>query len=439
MSSVISCFEHSSIALPDGWGEGDSQALDQINRRVRPDLLTIRREDGRMVLRAGSYVGLAQVGRHSVEILPKLCRAEGTTAEQARQAGRNLLHLLDYALRLNIREHDLAGLSHEPLPWFEMLIRIFASHLLTEWQRSAYRNYQSVTDELPVLRGKLRLPDQLRRPERQHIFSVTYDEFTADNPLNRIFRYVVERLFHLTHDPRNRHLLFDLREWLAEVTLLPHMTAAAASPVLISRLNQQYEPLLNLARLFLEGGSLQLVGGTLASFTFTFDMARLFEAFVAGFIKRHRERVLPPSLQGCDLLPQAVGDQRYLATTPTKKDTEEVFRLKPDLALRLAGNYPLLLDTKYKELAAEERSLGVSQADIYQMHAYARRYNCPRVVLLYPQTASMGEPLYREFQLDGGSLVVVATIDLQGELWKEAERGRMIKSLQKAISLLSSY
>lgn len=377
-----------------------------------------------MVLRAGGQVGLVQIGQHSIEIMPKMYRAEGT-AEQARQAGRNLLHLLNYALRLNISEHDVAALSHEPLPWFEVLIRIFANHLLIEWQRSAYRTYESVEDELPVLRGKWRVHDQLRHPERQHIFSVTYDEFTADNQLNRIFRYVVERLFHLTHDLRNRRLLADLREWLADVGLPAHLTAADASPGLITRLNQQYEPLLNLARLFLEGGSLQLAGGTLASFAFTFDMARLFETFIAGFISRHRERVLPPTLQACELLPQAVSDQRYLVVN----DDNEVFRLKPDLALRLAGKYPLLLDTKYKELDAEERSLGVSQSDIYQMHAYARRYDCPRVVLLYPQTAALPDPIYREFRLHGGGLVVAATVDLRGELWKEAERAKLSRRL----------
>lgn len=163
---ILTCFEHSSIPLPSTWSEADSQALDRLNQRVRPALLTIRRDNGGMVLRAGGQVGLVQVGQHSIEIMPKMYRAEDT-AEQARQAGRNLLHLLDYALRLNIREHDVAALSHEPLPWFEVLIRIFANHLLIEGQRFAYRTYESVEDELPVLRGKWRVHDQLEELRTQ--------------------------------------------------------------------------------------------------------------------------------------------------------------------------------------------------------------------------------------------------------------------------------
>ena len=52
--------------------------------------------------------------------------------------------------------------------------------------------------KLPVLKGKWRINNQLRHPERKHTFSISYDEFADDIPLNCVFRYVVERLWRKT-------------------------------------------------------------------------------------------------------------------------------------------------------------------------------------------------------------------------------------------------
>jgi 5-methylcytosine-specific restriction enzyme subunit McrC len=83
-------------------------------------------------------------------------------------------------VQLPIREYNLAPLLKRRNDWFEVLTRFFASHLLEEWQRGAYRNYQIVEEDLSVLKGKWRIADQLHHPLRQHIFAVAYDEFTAD-------------------------------------------------------------------------------------------------------------------------------------------------------------------------------------------------------------------------------------------------------------------
>lgn len=49
-----------------------------------------------------------------------------------------------------------------------------------------------------------------------------------------------------------------------------------------ARLNRRLEPLLNLARLFLDGGVMQLASRDLAAFAFVFDMNRVFEAFLVN-------------------------------------------------------------------------------------------------------------------------------------------------------------
>jgi 5-methylcytosine-specific restriction enzyme subunit McrC len=426
-------FEHEQRAFE--WTEREAAALERLNRAAGAEVLRATWRAGRRELRASQYVGVVRFGGRAVQVLPKTHRAGADSSPQAREgraqeATRNLLHMLAHAGRLPVREHALAPLLRRGGDWFEILTRLFASHLREEWQRGAHRHYESVEDELPLLKGRWRVSESLRRPARRHLFPVAFDEFTADNALNRVFRFVVERLWRLTRDGANRQLLGELRQWMEEVTLPAGLPARAAAPAMLTRLNARFEPLLNLARLFLEGGSLQLAAHDFKTFAFVFDMNQLFEEFVVGFVRRRRAEVLPGDLQRCDLLPQSHGAPHHLARN---EQGHNVFRLHPDLAFRRGAQFPLLLDTKYKRLNPSDRKLGISPADFYQMHAYARRYACPRTILLYPQTADMPAPLRAHFTLEGGGRIDAATLDLRADLSTAAGRDALTNELREIL------
>jgi len=147
--------------------------------------------------------------------LPKIhCTTDRKQSEQ--EAAQNLLLMLDYAGYLGIREVGLAALQCSQ-NWFEVLVYLFSTHLKRQWQRGASRHYQPIDDNLPILKGKWKIAAQMRRPEQKHKFAVTYDEFTADTPLNRLLRYVTEMLWRLTQDSLNRKHLSDLRFGMDEV------------------------------------------------------------------------------------------------------------------------------------------------------------------------------------------------------------------------------
>jgi 5-methylcytosine-specific restriction enzyme subunit McrC len=137
------------------------------------------------------------------------------TENHEHDATRNLLMFLSYALDLPLLEHHAAPLHFQSHDWLELLTRLFATNLRQQFHASPHRAYQSFHDDLPLLRGKLRIADQLCRPDRQHLFACTYDEFSIDNTLNRVFRFVVERLFFLTRSApasstpkKRRHRLY---------------------------------------------------------------------------------------------------------------------------------------------------------------------------------------------------------------------------------------
>ncbi len=291
--ALISPFEY-ELSNGFNWTDWEQEAIAKLEKLIgdRPFDFSGRE------IQARQYVGVFRLGDRTVEVLPKMYRSNTATLKQ--DAVRNLLYMLEYTQQLNVKQYALTSLSQQDLDWFEILTRLFAMNLLEEWQRGAFRNYQAVSDTLPVLKGKWNLTEQLRRPERKHLFAVTFDEFTADNQLNRVLRYVVERLYQLTRNFHNRQMLHELQQRMEEVTLLPKVNVEDLRLMTITRLNQRFEPLLNLARLFLENESLQLSSGNFQTFAFALDMNKLFEEFVISFISRHRREILPSHLQDCE-------------------------------------------------------------------------------------------------------------------------------------------
>jgi 5-methylcytosine-specific restriction enzyme subunit McrC len=401
------------------------------------DVLQATILNGKHAFKAAQHVGVFRFDNTTVQILPKIYRSSSTGSRQGNEqvASRNLLYLLNYALHLPIREFPIAPLGEQSQDWFELLISLFTKHLMEEWQRGPYLQYQEIDDELPVLKGKWRINDQLRHPERKHTFAVSYDEFVVDIPLNRVFRFVVERLWRITRNAHTRDQLESLRQWMEDITLLHTMTLADTATIVITRLNQRFAPLLELARLFLDKSALQLTAGETSTFSFVIDMNQLFESFLANFICRHRDDILPPFLQVCELLPQSQSAPYYLAT---HIDTgKAVYRLKPDLAFynKTINHFPLLLDMKYKQLTNSTITSDISQDDFYQMYAYAHRYQCPCVLLLYPQTAELSEPLSRRFALTGSEKAIIAvTVDIRGDLSRKEEQQKLKDRLKNILT-----
>lgn len=428
MTKPLTLFEHESKNFE--WTERDWTLVDGINTALGTDVLRLGMKHGEKRIRASQHVGAIRLNGRTIQVLPKIYQAQEQDDEKfkAKEATANLLRMLNYAGELQVREHELASLLRQTDDWFEILTRLFATHLRDEWQRGAHRTYEAVDNELPVLKGKWRIADQLRTPERRATFCVTYDEFTPDNKLNRIFRHVVERLSYLTRDHDNRQILNELRQWMDEVTLVSRVTPKDADPSQLTRLTEHYRPLLNLARIFLDGGALQMTSGDFSTFAFVFDMNLLFEHFVAGFIRRHASQILPDSFLRYDLLPQSHGARRHLAS----REDRNVFQTIPDIAFRNDDVFPLLIDTKYKLLDDKELSVGVSQSDFYQMHAYAHRYNCDRIILLYPNKSSSSERIHAHFKLADCEKVIEATsVNVSVDLASSEGRSKLIAELRQ--------
>jgi len=439
----ITFFEHQKRTYADlRWRPDDPavRQLDQLNQACGVELIHL----GYDHLRATQYVGVIRVGDTTLQVLPKIDfkgNADAQTdsiphREAIESATSNLLYLLSYTQDLQVKEQDVAPLHAQRSDWFELLTRLFATNLHRLMKRGVERAYASVEETLPVMRGRWLLDRQLmRRPGVKHVFDVVYDEFSADTPLNQVFKFVVECLLLCTQDANNRRLLRDIREWLAEVQNPGSVSQAHLDRVNFTRLNERFQSAFNLARLFVENSTLQLSAGQHQTFAFVFDMNRLFEEFVYRFLARYRRRILPPGWHDVRIREQSEGKVVYLAERLPNRG--EAFRLVPDILFtNPSGKAALVIDTKYKRLDRGQYNSGISEEDVYQMLAYAARFECPQTLLLYPQWAESPVTPVAFETLGRRNHLVAAVINLHQPL---SRPDHLIRDLRKILEEVPRY
>ena len=298
-------------------------------------------------LRAKDTVGAVRIGR-------------GTSAVQLRIAPKvtvdRLLYLLGYAAEYaDWRPAPVEAAERPDLP--TAVAYAFTHAAERALLPGVLFGYREVEESLPVLRGRLRAPAQLRRwPGLALPLEVTYDDHTADIPENRLLLGAALRLLRLPGLPaalRARLRLLGSR--LDTVTPpVPGAPLPAWSP---TRLDRRYQPVLGLAELILRGASYELDDGRRVLVDgLLVRMWQVFETYLGRVLgeelrRQAGGRASPQDRQHC------LGrDTRYL--------------LKPDLVHYLPGpdgrmRPAAVVDAKYKT--------GRPSDDLYQMVTYCVR------------------------------------------------------------------
>ena len=426
MDSLITIFERQTIpyqALGLTANDPFLETLDRLNKSAGKELIRLERKG----LRAMQFVGVIQAGEHTIQILPKIdCDPEANSEavigslsyeRAATSAAQNFLHLLTHARRIKLHNQSLATLSTNRGAWLEMLTRLFTVELLTQLQQGFHQDYVRREDLLPYVRGRWNIARQFsRRPNLTQGLDVSYDDYLPDTLLNRVFRLAVDRLQRIARDAQNRQMLANLESWLQPVQLPVQLSPVDLDQIKFNRLNERYYPAFQLARLLLEGLTSQLLAGGQRAFAFVFDMDRLFEHFVASFLQTYSRRILPEDWRDLPIELQGRITKRHLILPPYPFE-KPMFPLKPDILLGVPGLPSLIIDTKNKALPIKESYRAVAENDAYQMLAYATRFHCPNILLLYPHALGAEEFLPKSLMIEQTSIrLFVATLNLHQPL-----------------------
>jgi 5-methylcytosine-specific restriction enzyme subunit McrC len=282
-------------------------------------------------------VGAARIGDVAVSIRPKVMIAR-------------LIFLAGYA------QYGLAWLTEDVLAdSADDLVPAMAEALWRQVARAIRQGllpgYVAVEESSPVLRGRMRESEQLRRHHGLPLpLEIRHDEFTVDIAENQILRTACERMLAVP-GIRGRSALM-LRRLLRDFTDVTPLARRDPVPAWqATRLNARYHSALRLGELVLKATSFDHGPGDIAVNGFLLDMPQLFEDFVtkalgAALTGRYGGRIYPQDWN--------------------QFDESGRVRLKPDLVWKVGERPVAVVDAKYKA----ESPAGYPNADLYQLLAY---------------------------------------------------------------------
>ena len=332
---------------------------------------------------AGNYVGIIETRNGTVlEILPKVDFAKDI--EETKQIFFNMLR--DWREFKSLAQFNASHINAvRRFNMLEVFVHLFLNNLVLLTQRGLARHYQPVEDNQPYLRGRILFPQHIRENVANRArFYVGYDEFSANRPANRLIHSTIHKLMGSVRQPRNQQLLHQLRICFSDIPQSMHLESDWVQHRL-DRSIQYYDEVMHWVGLFLFGHGLITFAGKYVNQTLLFPMWEVFEDFVAACFRRHQQQF-------------SVREQ-WPREPLASIDGKGVFYMKPDISLMCGNKTVFILDTKWKRINGEgsDPKHGISQADMYQLFAYGKKYRCKQVALVYPKTDQFRKILRYKF------------------------------------------
>jgi 5-methylcytosine-specific restriction enzyme subunit McrC len=284
----------------------------------------------------------------------------------------NLFGMLEYAYSLK-SFHFLDGQvqCHTLRELYDRFAYILAHGVLSRTRKGLYRTYIPINKTLSHLRGRLDVRRMVRHPTSTDL-ACRFKRHTSDVEENQILAWSLSRIAH-GHQCNDWVLPAVRRAYRAihpAVTITPFNGKDCVGRS-YNRLNDDYRPLHMLCRFFLDhtGPSHEL--GDQASIPFLVNMGRLYELFVAEWLRAHLPSTIGIKVQ--DVLNIGPGLRFNLDITLFDASTSEV---------------KYILDTKYKDVSHS------STEDVAQVVAYSKAKNCTDAILVYPSSVENGHDVW---------------------------------------------
>lgn len=358
--------------------------------------ISARKGIGRIIT-ARNYVGVIKMDDGTtIEILPKIFSSE---TEDAGKTKKLLVEMLKTLRNSPFKSLQTTNVNIEKMSIFEVFIRMFIDEVFSIVKRGLKCNYETIQSNEKVFKGKLKVSENIRynyaHKERSY---VEYDEFNINRVENKLLKSTLLYLYRHSGSSRNKNDIKTLLNYFIEVDESKDYEGDFAR-IVPERNTKDYDTALLWSRVFLKGKSFTSFTGSEVAFALLFPMETLFESYIAAQLhKRLKNSKYSISAQ----------DRKYhLFDEPSKR-----FLMKPDIVISdKIQKQVFIMDTKWKVLSDSKANYGISQADMYQMYAYQKKYSSENVTMIYPMTDKV-ENKEIQYQSKDGVNVEIFFVDL---------------------------
>ena len=276
---------------------------------------------------------------------------------------KNIYYMLAYAFS-DLHPSCMEDIAVEKFDHIhDLFASILAKGISSQLKRGLHKTYLERQDVLPVMRGKINLPETIRnRIAHKNVLTCNYDELSENNLFNRIMKTAVLLLFH--HGEVSAQNKTELKKILQFFSDIDEIKPAAIlwSRLRFQRSNRTYQLLLGLCRLVFDGLLLTTTRGEhkLASFLSDECMHRLYEKFILAFYRKNYPRLHAHPAQ----IPWVLGPDDSRAMLPV---------MQTDITLSWC-NKILIIDAKYYShtLQHQYSAFSIHSHNLYQIFTYVK-------------------------------------------------------------------
>lgn len=324
---------------------------------------------------------------------------------------KNLYYLLSYAFQV-LREDSYKNVGTERFEHSaDLCAAILIRGLSLQVKQGLHREYISVTEEMPSIRGQIEMRESLVKSRLNKRMVCTYDEFSEDNILNQLLKATAELLLVSDIDEERK---IQLKKLLVFFTDVKHIELRTVNwNFQFNRFNRSYQMLTAICFLVYKG----LLQTTSEGNTYLLDfvdeqrMSHLYEKFLLEYYKFHWGKQFK------------VSSPEIAWQLDEGSDIDQLPTMKSDVVLKRGNDY-LIIDAKYYSKNLQE-NLGkktVWNNNLYQMYAYVKNQEAqlqsehPHSVsglLMYAMTDSEEQP-HLNF-INTGNKICARAIDLNTE------------------------
>lgn len=350
-----------------------------------------------------NYVGLIQMkNNYQIQVLPKIEFAKGEKDETKQVFMRMLRGMKDFPSKVFTN----ANLKIDRLNLYEIFINMYIQEVRQLVKHGIKSSYVGQEDNLMVYKGKLIVNEHIKHNlTHKERFYVGFDEYQVNRAENKLIKSTLLKLQKLTTSAENSK---EIRQLLTAFELVEPSTNYDKdfSKIVTDRSTKDYEILIKWSKVFLKNKSFTTFSGTESARALMFPMEKVFEAYVAKFMKKVFSRI------GWEV---SVQDKGHYLFNSLNGEKHKRFALRPDLVVTKNDDKEsiIILDTKWKSLVNDKGlNYGISQADMYQMYAYSKKYGTSEIWLLYPVNDAMRDCGPIKFDSGDGATVSLFFVDV---------------------------
>ena len=317
-------------------------------------------------VRFNEYVGVIQVGKTVIEVLPKADKANPND-ESVKTTWRNVLISMLYAVGIfDIHAPSNSNLRLRSNSILDLYFDLFIKEIEYLLHRGLVKKYRKTSGNRSALKGSIQfgkhISQNLVHQERFYVRHTIYD---TQHDIHAILYKALKLLSFINTNvqlsSRLGTLLLDFPE-LYDIKI----SESLFDKIALDRKTEPYRKALEIAKLILLNYHPDVKKGTSNVLALMFDMNLLWERFVYVSLRKHK-------LANTSIASQNTRNFWKLQSGYRSK-------MKPDIVLNKGTDKCLVLDTKWKNL----NGYNPSPEDLRQMFVYMKYYGAKKVALVYP-------------------------------------------------------